>query len=130
MMTAEKGQPVAWRAHDGVVYLDVDLRGVATADIVEIARGALYELEFAPVGTAVLVDVTDVAPDRQWLYHARGTNHTVLGPKQLRTAFIGISGVKAAMFRGLLAASSVKPRQFRTREEAIAWFALTEPTPD
>lgn len=113
---------VEWREHAGQPYLDVDYRGCAAQDMLAVARTSVTELEAAPEGSLLLVDVTDAPVDRDWLYYSRGANNAVIGPKRIRTAVVGVTGVKAAMFRGFLAASSVKARPFPTREKALAWL--------
>ena len=113
---------VAWREHDGQPYLDVDYRGCAPGEMLDVARASVVELEQVPEGTLLLVDVTNAPVDRDWLYYVRGTNNAIMGPKRIRTAVVGVTGVKAAMFRGFLAASSVKARPFPTREKALAWL--------
>lgn len=113
---------VAWREHAGQPYLDVDYRGCDGPDMLTVARASVDDLERAPECSLVLVDITDATVDRDWLYYVRGANNAVMGPKRLRTAVVGVTGVKAAMFRGFLAASSVKARPFPTREKALAWL--------
>ena len=113
---------VTWREHAAQPYLDVDYRGCTVDDMLVVARASVAELEQAPECSLVLVDITDAPVDRDWLYYVRGANHAVMGPKRLRTAVVGITGVKAAMFRGFLAASSTKARPFPDREKALAWL--------
>lgn len=113
---------VTWREHEGQPYLDVDYRGCAAGEMLAVARTSVAELEQVPEGTLLLVDITDAPADRDWLYYVRGANNAVMGPKRIRTGVVGVTGVKAAMFRGFLAASSVKARPFPTRDKALAWL--------
>ena len=113
---------VEWREHQGQAYLDVDYRGCAADEMLTVATTSVSELERAAEGTLLLVDISDAPVDRDWLYYVRGANHAIMGPRRIRTAVVGITGVQAAMFRGFLAASSVKARPFPTREKALAWL--------
>ena len=113
---------VSWQERDGRRWLLVDYSHAAEHEMLPIAEESVRELEAAPEGTLVVVDVTAAPVTRDWLYYVRRTNNTLMGPKRIRTAALGIHGVKAAMFRGFNAASNVKARPFRTLDEALTWL--------
>lgn len=113
---------VCWREADGLRYLHVDYRGADATRMLEVARESVPELEAAPAGACVLVDVTDAPIRREWLGLVKKVNHDVMGPRRMRCAVLGVSGVKAAMLRGFNAASDVKTLPFPSQTAALAWL--------
>lgn len=116
--------PSSWQEEGGLRFLHVDYRGLSPDEMLATLAEVVREVETAPPGVRMLIEVEESAPDSRFLNAVKKANHTLFGPSGARTAFLGAEGQRASVLRGINAVGNAAPGiRFLSRDQALAFLA-------
>ena len=114
--------PASFIEHKGKKILLIDYRGLKKKDeMIATLHEAigLYAESTEPLRT--LIDMTDAAGNSEWMNESKKYGKQV-GDKTLKSAIIGITGIKKVLLMGYNSVVKGRLKPFDTKEQALAYL--------
>ncbi len=114
--------PVSVIEHQGVKILFVDYSGMKKKEeMISTLHEVVEFFENYPDKIRTLIDLTDAAGNSEWMNESKKYGKQV-GDKTIKSAIIGITGMKKVLLMGYNAVVNGRLKPFDTKEQALAYL--------
>lgn len=114
--------PVSIIDHQGVRVLFIDYSGMKKKEeMIGTLHEAVEIIEIQPDKIRTLIDLTDAAGSSEWMNESKKYGKQV-GDKTLKSAIVGITGMKKVLLMGYNAVVNGRLKPFDTKEQALAYL--------
>lgn len=114
--------PVSVIHHQGKEILHVDYSGLTKKeDMMATLKEVVDFYEKSPGNILAFIDMTDAAGNSEWMKESKKYGKQV-GDKSMKSAIIGITGIKKVLLMGYNAVVNGRLKPFNTKEEALNYL--------
>jgi hypothetical protein len=111
---------VEWIEHKGRRILRVDLSGLRDDQVVETVELEAKMIAESPTKVLILANVEGASIAT--LEQVKRLGKDTIGPKTLKSAVLGITGLKGILLRAYNTFAGSSSRPFETESEALKWL--------
>jgi len=114
--------PASFIEYKGKKVLLIDYRGLKKKEeMIKTLHESIALYEKSPEKLRTLIDVTDAAGNSEWMNESKKYGKQV-GDKTLRSAIIGVTGIKKVLLMGYNSVVKGRLKPFDTKEQALDYL--------
>ena len=111
---------VEWIEHKGKRILRVDLRGLREEQVIETVELEAKMIAESPTKVLILPNVEGASIST--LEQVKRLGKDIIAPKTLKSATLGVTGLKDILLRAYNAFTGSSAHPFKTEAEALEWL--------
>ncbi len=113
---------LSWMDHKGKRVLYVDFRGIDGEPAIEQLDLLAKEIDKTPGQLRIMINFEGTSATTKFMSKAKQMGKNKVGPRDIKSACIGISGVKQVLLEGYNKFAGRSLRNFKTEAEALEWL--------
>jgi hypothetical protein len=114
---------VKWVEHEGKRILYVDFRGLEEEQLVEQVNAMAQEIAKSPGNLRVLTNFEGARATTKFMSRAKQIGKDQVGTKVVKSAAVGITGIKEVLLVGYNRFTGRNLVSFKTEAQALDWLA-------
>lgn len=111
-----------WMEHKGKRVLYADFRGIDGEPAIQQLGALAKEIDGTPGKLLIMINFEGTRATTKFMSHAKQFGKNTVAPRDIRSAAVGITGVKEVLLKGYNKFTGRILRSFKTEAEALEWL--------
>lgn len=115
-----------WMEHKGKRILYLDFRGIDGEPAIQQLDELAAEIDRTPGEILIMINFEGTRATTRFMSHAKQIGKSKVEPRDIRSAAVGITGIKEVLLEGYNKFTGRSLRNFKTEAQALEWLVSEE----